>query len=154
MANDSVCTPYFLFKALDDEFHFELDAAASKENALCKRYWTVEDDALIQSWKVSKGKSVFVNPPYSPKAGPLKRWVEYGYWQAQAHMQTVVMLVLGDVSTEYWAFALENASEIRTLPRIAFVGQGAKFSSAIYVFRPNVYRISGHANIGFWDYRE
>ena len=40
-------TPIPLFVALDAEFCFTLDAAASRDNALCNRYITAEQDTLI-----------------------------------------------------------------------------------------------------------
>lgn len=40
------CTPKEFFDVLDAEFHFTLDAAATKKNAKCSAYFTPEDDAL------------------------------------------------------------------------------------------------------------
>ena len=53
-------TPKDLFARLNEEFNFTLDAAASKENALCSEFFTIEEDALSRCWK---GR-VFLNPPY------------------------------------------------------------------------------------------
>ena len=47
---DSWATPRKLFDALNEEFGFVLDAAASDSNALCDDYFTIEDDALNQPW--------------------------------------------------------------------------------------------------------
>ena len=58
-------TPQALFDALDEEFSFNLDAAANDHNAKCGMYLTQEDDALAQpSWPVPRGSSVWLNPPY------------------------------------------------------------------------------------------
>ena len=43
-------TPDDLFKILDDEFHFTMDAAASDQNAKCKQYFTAKDDAITKKW--------------------------------------------------------------------------------------------------------
>ena len=40
------CTPKEFFDVLDAEFHFTLDASATKKNAKCSAYFTPEDDAL------------------------------------------------------------------------------------------------------------
>ena len=40
------CTPKEFFDVLDAEFHFTLDAAATKKNTKCSAYFTPEDDAL------------------------------------------------------------------------------------------------------------
>ena len=43
-------TPQSLFNALDSEFHFTLDVAASDQNAKCKQYYTKESDGLQKDW--------------------------------------------------------------------------------------------------------
>lgn len=61
--NDNWTTPKKLFDKFNRQVTFNLDAAASKENALCKRYLTKEDDALLYAPKVKD--RIFCNPPYS-----------------------------------------------------------------------------------------
>jgi hypothetical protein len=39
-------TPKDLFDRLNSKYHFDLDAAASHQNAKLPNYFTVEDDAL------------------------------------------------------------------------------------------------------------
>lgn len=51
-------TPDDLFDALNREFNFVLDAAATDENAKCKRYYTPETDGLHSTWNV--GGPVFL----------------------------------------------------------------------------------------------
>jgi len=63
-------TPQDFFDILNKEFNFTLDAAATDENAKCKRYFTEKDDGLAQSWD---GERVFCNPPYGRG---LKHWVK------------------------------------------------------------------------------
>ena len=63
-------TPKALFADLDNEFHFTLDPAATKQNAKCKKFYTIKEDGLSQSWV---GERVFVNPPYGRVIG---EWVE------------------------------------------------------------------------------
>lgn len=53
-------TPQSLFDELDREFHFTLDAAASDTNHKCDRYYTKEQNGLIQDWG---GKRYFVILP-------------------------------------------------------------------------------------------
>lgn len=67
-------TPQALFDALDDIFHFTIDIAASKENAKCKRFYTIEDNGLSKSWA---GETVFCNPPYGKKL--LEPWVKKAF---------------------------------------------------------------------------
>ena len=49
-ATDEWSTPQEFFDKLDEEFHFETDVCATKENAKCQQYFTREDDALKQNW--------------------------------------------------------------------------------------------------------
>lgn len=46
------CTPNKFFEELDETYNFKLDVAADHDNAKCERYYTEEEDGLIQSWKV------------------------------------------------------------------------------------------------------
>jgi phage N-6-adenine-methyltransferase len=55
-------TPPHVFKALHDLYDFDIDAAATKENAMLPSYWTEDDNALVQDWK---GKRIWCNPPYN-----------------------------------------------------------------------------------------
>lgn len=43
-------TPKYLFRRLDNEFHFNLDAASNDDNALCEKHFTEETDGLKQDW--------------------------------------------------------------------------------------------------------
>src|SRR5258706_9250311 len=52
-------TPQWLFDALDTEFGFTLDGAASQVNTKCKNFSSAEKDG---NWE---GQRVFCNPPYS-----------------------------------------------------------------------------------------
>ena len=58
-------TPKPLFAALDAEFHFTCDLAASEGNTLCGQYFSQETDGLRQSWS----GTCWLNPPYGdPKS--------------------------------------------------------------------------------------
>ena len=55
-------TPQDLFDELNAEFNFTLDPCASHENAKCSKYYTIEENGLLQDWG---NEVVFCNPPYS-----------------------------------------------------------------------------------------
>lgn len=130
-------TPPEFFAALDAEFGFTLDAAASHDNALCPAYYCGEwgRDGLTQPWT----GVVWCNPPYGNEIG---QWVERGYRQAQLGA-TVVMLIPARTETRYWHDFVMKASEIRFVKgRLRFggvtaeKGHNAPFPSAVVVFRP------------------
>ncbi|WP_442890768.1 DNA N-6-adenine-methyltransferase [Arsenophonus sp. PmNCSU2021_1] len=58
-------TPVDVFKTLDAEFGFKLDAAADKSNALCKAFLTEQQDALKCDW--NNEEAIFCNPLYSAR---------------------------------------------------------------------------------------
>lgn len=58
-------TPPHIFEYWNSIYHFTLDACASKTNAKCKKFYTKENSCLDKSWK---GETVWINPPYSPRA--------------------------------------------------------------------------------------
>ena len=106
-------TPPELFAELDAEFNFTLDPAASADNALCRRYFTREDDGLTQSWS---GHRVFVNPPYA--RWQLYRWVEKAVAESRRGMATVVMLVPTSVETEWFHRHCWDATTHRPRPGV------------------------------------
>ncbi|HCS8455037.1 TPA: phage N-6-adenine-methyltransferase, partial [Escherichia coli] len=110
-AHDKDCwqTPLWLFDALDIEFGFWLDSAASDKNALCAHWLTEADDALNSEW-VSHG-AIWNNPPYSN----IRPWVEKAAEQCIQQRQTVVMLVPEDMSVGWFSKALESVDEVRII---------------------------------------
>lgn len=139
--SDEWGTPLEMFSALDKEFDFTLDAAATKENALCERFFTIEEDGLSQDWGEH---NVYLNPPYS-QAG---KWVEKAY-EASLRGATVVCLVASRTDTRWWHRWAMRADEIRLVEgRLKFVGGefSAPFPSALLIFHPPCAR----PTLGVW----
>lgn len=153
-------TPDYLFNALNEEFNFVLDAAASEENAKCELFVTKEEDAFTIGWNGGKPNlagNVFLNPPYSQAAGGLINWVTRAWEQSQRYKMAVVCVVPGDTSTKYRKFAMRYGSEIRDLShRVKFIGANGSppWPTSIYIFRPVQYRLVGGANVTIWHYKE
>lgn len=102
------CTPKGVFAALNDEFDFCLDAAASDKNAKCSEYYTEKDNALVQSW--NKGGAVFCNPPYGREIG---KWVKKAYDESKSMPYPVVLLIPARTDTSYFHDYIYGASVIR-----------------------------------------
>lgn len=102
-------TPTWLFERLDSEFHFNLDPAATTENALTEWYFDKEAGGLKSEWF----DSVFVNPPYSQ----LKKWVQKGFEEARDNprIEKVVMLIPARTDTQAW-WQYIRFGEVRFLP--------------------------------------
>lgn len=89
-------TPQSLFAPLHDRYCFTVDAAASAENALLPRFWTLSEDGLAQSWGRER---VWCNPPYSD----IEPWVQKA-WASMcfAHCCVVVMLLPANRCEQGW----------------------------------------------------
>lgn len=146
-------TPSELFRALDREFNFDLDVAATEENTKCRHFITAEMDALSDKTEWN-GYRAWMNPPYSMTAQFLKRAVEETF-----DSTTTVALIPSRTDTRYWHEYVTQATEVRFLKgRLKFGGAGTKnsapFPSAIIIFRA---RPTGGGVIGQtmwnWDWR-
>jgi phage N-6-adenine-methyltransferase len=84
-------TPRWLYDKLDSIFHFTLDPCATHENHKCTKYYTIEQDGLLQDWN---NEIAFINPPYSKIKDWAKKW-------AQAYRGTFVLLIPSRTDTRY-----------------------------------------------------
>lgn len=89
-------TPQDFFDRLNDEFHFTLDPCADESNHKCERYFTEDDDGLMQRWG---GQTVFCNPPYGRA---VKDWVKKCSDESKQLNTTVVLLIPARTDTSYF----------------------------------------------------
>ncbi len=121
-------TPDDLLGELNDIFHFDLDACASRANAKCMRFFTKEQDALTRRWH----GTVWMNPPYGREiAGFMRKAYEESLVGA-----TVVCLVPSRTDTEWWHRYAKRGQIILLRGRLKFGGatSSAPFPSAIVIF--------------------
>lgn len=127
-------TPQDFFEALDAEFHFTMDVAASKENAKCDSFLDKESDGLSRRWP---GVS-WLNPPYNKT---IAKWMAKAYYESREG-NTVVALIQGrSTDTKWWHHYVMRASELRFVKgRLYFSLDGkpgrSTISSVVVVFRP------------------
>jgi phage N-6-adenine-methyltransferase len=159
--SDNWRTPPELFKVLDNEFHFDVDVAASDENHLCPYYITQEMDALTTPWGFGVAQphdcAAFCNPPYT-LIGP---FVKRAYEQSQEQKITCVVLIPTYSDPRYWRDYVCKAHEIRHLVgRLRFIDedgmkrQSARFPSSVVIFKwikGATYGYSPHT--WTWDWR-
>ena len=122
-------TPVEVFVPLHQEFSFTIDAAASDTNALLPRYWTREQNAILQDWS---GERVWCNPPYGVEQ---KRFVLKA---AEGRADISVLLLPARPDTAIWQDTILPHAEIRFIRgRIRFVGAPhcAPFPSAVVIFK-------------------
>lgn len=107
-------TPQDFFDRLNDEFDFTIDVAATPENAKCRRFYTLTDNALEKSWQ---GERVWVNPPYGREIG---KWIEKA---ATELSEVTVMLIPARTDTKAWHQWIFGKAEVRFVPgRLRFGG--------------------------------
>jgi phage N-6-adenine-methyltransferase len=129
-------TPLSLFRQLDREFGFTLDAAASDSNHLCDRYFTRADDGLGKDWGE---EHVWLNPPFGRG---LREWVRKAYESSRAGA-LVVCLVPSSTDMSWWHDYALAADEIRFIRgRVQFLAESgerklnAMFPVSLLIFRP------------------
>ncbi|MGD1036370.1 MAG: DNA N-6-adenine-methyltransferase [Roseiarcus sp.] len=126
-------TPRSFYDALNKEFHFSLDACASKENAKCGMFFTKDDDGLTRDWGAHR---VFCNPPYGKT---MRQWARKCF-EASQRGATVVLLAHARTDTRWfhqWVYG--KAAEIRFVKGRLRFGDGtqsAPFPSLVAVFLP------------------
>lgn len=125
-------TPQKFFDELNNEFHFDLDPCADETNHKTEKYFTKEQNGLLQDWGRHR---VFCNPPYGRTIG---EWVEKAYREGTKDETIVVMLIPARTDTKYFHDFILHRSEIRFISgRLKFgeAAKGAPFPSMLVIFR-------------------
>ena len=125
-------TPQHFFDELNKEFEFNLDPCALPSNAKCDRFFTPEEDGLLQNWG---GAKVFCNPPYGKD---ISKWVRKSYEESKKPNTLVVMLLPARTDTAYFHDFIYHKAEIRFVRgRLHFneSKNSAPFPSMVVIFR-------------------
>ena len=109
-----------VFEYFNQRFKFQLDAAATEENALCERFITPKEDALSIPWDA---QTIWVNPPYGRG---IKYWMKKAYDEARAG-KSVGVLVFARTDTAWWHdYAMKAAAIFLIRGRLKFIGDDGK----------------------------
>lgn len=84
---------------------YDIDAAASANNAVCKKFYSEQDSCLDIEW--GSYQHIWLNPPYSHPDPFVKKAIEQ-----MEYGNHIDMLLPGDNSTAWFAEARRNAAEI------------------------------------------
>lgn len=127
--------PGSIYEYLNNKYGpFELDAAASKDNALCTKFYTEEDNSLIQDWGTG---NVFCNPPYSKAPEFITKAWEEDQSKQLINRNIVLLLPARTSNPEWHKFIFNYAAELIFIDgRIKFSNSkaGAPFPSIVVVF--------------------
>ena len=126
---DMWATPQDFFDELDQRFHFETDVCALPENAKCEKYYTPEQNGLLQEWR----GVCWCNPPYGRE---LAQWVK----KAATSHATVVMLLPARTDTRWFHDYIYRKPHVDIdfiKGRLKFGGSknSAPFPSMVVIFR-------------------
>lgn len=132
-ASDEWTTDPVTFAELTRRYgEFDIDLAATDDNALCEQHFSIENDALAEQWT---GRC-FGNPPYSR----IRDFVQHTIREIRAgRPELVVLLLPARTQTVWWREAWEHADEvIAHSGSLTFGGASnpAPFGSTVFVFRP------------------
>jgi site-specific DNA-methyltransferase (adenine-specific) len=127
-------TPDEIFRPLNAEFGFTLDAAATPENSRAPLFFTEQDDAMKQDW----GRHVvWLNPPYGDGGYRLSDWVQKAH-EASLADATVVMLIPARTNTVWfhdYCLARAEVRFVRGRPKFGDADHGLPQPLCIVIFR-------------------
>lgn len=115
---DSWTTPKDLFNKLNSIYHFDIDACASKDNALCNEFYSESCSILDQRFT---NKNIYMNPPYSRYMYKFIKWC--------ADMQkynNIVLLVPARTDTKWFHDFIYNKVNVK----IEFIKGRLKFGNS------------------------
>ena len=122
-------TPQDFFDKCAERFGpFDLDVCATHENAKCVRYFTKDDDGLVQQWR----GICWMNPPYGRV---LRSWMKKAF-ESSLLGAKVVCLIPARTDTGWWhEYAMRGEIEfIRGRLKFGGAKDNAPFPCALVVF--------------------
>ncbi len=111
-------TPKDLFMELDKEFNFTLDPCCNEDNKKCSKYYTEEDNGLIQDWS---NDIVFMNPPYGKT---ISLWIIKAYQESLKGAKVVALSPARTDTKWFHNYILDKA-------KIRFIKGRLKFGNSV-----------------------
>ncbi len=134
-------TPPELIEWIENRFgQIDLDIAASKENAICERYFTKEHSAFKNPWKCKNG---FFNPPFDMiEMFCLQADVAVNY--EQDSKRVIGLFPLNVVGNKYWPkIGKQYSYRIELNPRVQYVPHAKS--------RKKGNAVNGPSQLVIWD---
>ena len=123
-------TPQAFYDKYNKAYNFDLDVCATKDNAKCDNYYTIDDDGLDQDWK----GTVWMNPPYGREIGKWMKKASKSHGIGKA--KSIVCLVPSRTDTKWWHdYAMKGKiTFIKGRLKFGNATNSAPFPSAVVVF--------------------
>jgi phage N-6-adenine-methyltransferase len=119
-------TPQWLFDILHAELHFELDVCAHPKTAKCKKFYTPDDNGLLQTWAPRR---CWMNPPYGQA---INDWMQKALKESRDGA-LVACLVPAAVETNWWWDSALHGEMRLIKGRLKFATTPAPFPSAVVI---------------------
>lgn len=151
-------TPWPVFHFIEKKLgiKFTLDVCATKQNAKCKRYISLNiNDGIQVGWSDSDHEILFCNPPYSK----IVKWLAMMECEARVTECTSVVLIKADTGTKWFHKYAPLVHDIAFLiPRVNYIpplgvnAPGVSHGSMVLVFKPG--RKKNHKpKMHFWKWK-
>jgi len=98
-------TPNWLFQILDSFYEFDCDVCSNEYNALCKKYFTIENSCLRNFWYNTN----FMNPPYGSE---IKSFILKAHEQYHLFDKKTIALLPARTDTKWFHNYIYNKTEI------------------------------------------
>lgn len=122
VVRDLWSTPSELVAWMESEYgDYDIDAAASKENAVCEKFYSKETNCLKRWW--GSNKHIWLNPPYSNITPFVKKAIEQ-----MEHNNQIDILLPCDTSTGWFYEAQQRAAEIIWITGEVYQEGGTEYS--------------------------
>lgn len=122
VVRDLWSTPSELVAWMESEYgDYDIDAAASKENAVCEKFYSKETNCLKRWW--GSNKHIWLNPPYSNITPFVKKAIEQ-----MEHGNQIDILLPCDTSTGWFYEAQQKAAEIIWITGEVYQEDGTEYS--------------------------
>lgn len=122
IVRDLWSTPSELVEWMESEYgDYDIDAAASKENAVCEKFYSKETNCLKRWW--GSNKHIWLNPPYSNITPFVKKTIEQ-----MENGNQIDMLLPCDTSTGWFYEAQQRAAEIIWITGEVYQEGGTEYS--------------------------
>lgn len=125
---------------------FDIDLAASGDNAVTQPYYTEADNSLVQPWRVGDGWN-WLNPPF----GNIRPWVEKAVCEAIYCGAKTAVLIPASVGSNWWYDWVDGSAYVHFLNgRLTFVGEATCYPKdcALLLYAPF---LCGGSNIWSWN---
>lgn len=122
IVRDLWSTPSEVVEWMESEYgDYDIDAAASKENAVCEKFYSKETNCLKRWW--GSNKHIWLNPPYSNITPFVKKAIEQ-----MEHNNQIDILLPCDTSTGWFYEAQQKAAEIIWITGEVYQEEGTEYS--------------------------